>query len=422
MTKNTRKRLCSLIAVSAYIIGAAVFPAASADTYNELFAFNSVSATEKQTSVKTESFTDISKNDWYYKYVDSLVSRGIITGTSQSTYSPSGTFSVAECCAVITRYLGLEADAAERKARLIKAGCKGSSEWYAGYIQLMYEAGVLDINGIAVPDKNGLLSISDGALRPIKRYEFADCVSKSFELSGNVKAKNVYGELGGFGNEFICSGAYDMDVVYAYSDLIKDFEAIPELSRVNVLKAYYNGIFNGDVTGNFYPDEKLTRAEMSKVIAAVTDYSLRTRKELDNSNAFVTNESSFITDASGEKYIKQSYAEKILLSEADGITVNNGDILYNRAYSAPMGYAIDVYVYTSHGTGGTRLGAKSTLADGNPNEKKTVFYWFGSAGKALLVLRNLSEGSRPEAVLEITLNKASKDSHDFCTREPSKIQ
>ena len=393
-------------------------------TYYSLYVTSqNLKSAKTKKSASAADFKDINADEWYYKYVDSLVSRNIISGTSENTFSPTSSFSIAECAAVITRYLGLENAAKETAKELVRLSTTGSELWYSGYIQLMYDIGVLRLPDFAA-DKDGFLSISKSICeRPIKRYEFADCIARSFDLSkdNTIRALNVYPEIGGLGHEFICSGAYDMSCVNTYSLFIRDFEEIPEEYRINVLKTYYDGIFNGDINGFFYPLNNLTRAEMAKVIAAITDFSLRTKILSPSSKHITLDSSSFVTDAKGDRYIKNTIAENILLEEAKGITAGNGDITYNRRYAAPLGYAVDVYVYTTNASGVNILGAQSTLYDSDPNSEKQIFYWYGNGGKVLLVLRNLSESSRPEATLELSLDFEGIQNYSFSWREPKSI-
>ncbi len=426
MNYQSKKSFLCTVLLSAYIAGN-VFGAQPATTAKTTAVTKNQNEQSTQSAVSllpsvpsAANFVDISPDKWYFPYVDALVNRGVINGTSPMTFSPNGTFSVAECCVVITRYLGLEQDAKKRQADLQEQAIEGSNLWYCGYIQLMYDAGILTLPEL-IADRNGLIALTrETAERPIKRYEFADCIANSFDLSQqSIRAKNVYTEIGGLGHEFICSGVYDMACVNTYSLLISDFEQIPDASRTNVLKCYYNGIFNGDVSGNFYPDNNLTRSEMAKVIATVTDYSFRTRLAVPNLKSMVLNDSDYFTNASGDKRLKNYAVQSILQNQAMGITAKNGIAVCKQTYTCPMGYAVDTYIFSKDSAGVCTLLGQSTL---NSESDGLLDVSYGQSGKVLLILRNLSENSRAEAQLELTLTYDGIQQSDFCLRKPQKIE
>ena len=120
-----------------------------------------------------------------------------------------------------------------------------------------------------------------------------------------------------------------------YAAEIADYWYIPEEARWDVLKAYYNGIFNGDEMGNFNPGSALTRAEMSKVVAVISDPSMRKRNEYRTlADGFVFDEESF------ETYVKvASLGETSLTEFAKG----QGDTHYlwlrsdEKSQAAPRG-------------------------------------------------------------------------------------
>ncbi len=384
---------------------------------------SNTSDTDTVTTVKTAKsaleFTDMTPEDWFFPYVDILAKQGVINGTTSTTFSPKGTFSVAECCVVITRYLGLEQQASQKQAELISKNKKGCNLWYAGYVQLMYEAGVLNVDGLS-PDNDGLLNLTSSICeRPIKRYEFSNCIANSFDLSqSGIRAQNIYDEVGGLGHEFICGGAYDNTALNTYPLLINDFGNIPEDSRKNVLKCYYNGIFNGDNAGNFNPQNNLSRGEMAKVLAVVTNYSLRTRTLTPNAKNILLTDSNYIEDAHGNKRLSTSTCQQILNQEANGIYANNGKLTYSNEYTAPLGYAIDVYVYSKDQGGKCKLIAQSSLSDSNPNEQEQINCNYGNNGKALLVLRDLTKQGEALGTLELALTYSGIQSYSDCTRLP----
>lgn len=343
-------------------------------------------------------FSDIDNTAWYYPYVDHLVKNSIIKGVTQDTYVPDGTFTLAECATVITRYLGLEAYAEQRREDLSANGTFGADLWFSGYIQTLLDTNILvpEEFGISADDIFGVPDIFN---RPIKRYEFANLITRSFNISTDtVKAQNLYAEVCDNGNSFITGAKYD-GTVSLYSGEISDFESIPEAYRENVLKAYYNGIFNGDAIGNFNPDSNLSRSEMSKVVAVITNRSLRSRTEYrDVPEVNVIAEDKYITDGWGQKALDRNYAYQ-MLTEASwnmNCAYDGAETSINYAHGVfPENYGIEVRVYNN--TGGVYTLCEQLLSNGSSLQYK------GSDMRVLFTLRNL-ENSKIEGVLRADIS------------------
>ena len=171
------------------------------------------------------AFTDVSENDWFYPYVAYLTENSVVKGMSDTAFAPQGTFTVAEAAAVITRYLGLEQEAAKRKSAMEVLNVAGAEKWYAGYIQLMYEAGIIDVSAYGCSVMGRHVSIDSAELleKPVKRFEFAAFITRSFELDG-TEIRSTVGE--GLGHEFIYSGSYDESELETFAPFIKDYSAM----------------------------------------------------------------------------------------------------------------------------------------------------------------------------------------------------
>ena len=300
---------------------------------------------------------------------------------------------------MIVRYLGLENEAARRHKEITSRLPEMKNQWYAGYFEVMSVLGIFNDYGLFETTDGKLSSVDKVAANsPIVRYRFAESVSKSFELRSEIKARNVFSEIGGSGREFIMGGAYNNEYLSQYEEKIADYSDIPDESREYILKAYYNGIFNGDISGNFYPNNNLSRAEMAKVLAAVLDYSLRTRLISDGYAEKVTQDM-LHTDTLGVKTLKYEKAQEILMEEAENISVNNGSVSYNCGYNAPEGYAIDVFLYLKNGDQ-YKLVNKLTLHDWKSNE----FTYHAPDSRILLVLRNVLDGASCEGVVDVRIS------------------
>ena len=298
-------------------------------------------------------FSDVSSDAWYFPYVSYLSENKIVNGMTPTEFVPGGTFTVAESAAVITRYLGLDDEAIKRKNAMELLGVNGSDKWYAGYVQLMHEAGIIDVEKYGCTLNGSSISIDapEFLQAPVKRYEFASFITRSFELDGT----SIKTASGTNGNEFIYEGSYNDTEVKLYEALINDYESIPGPYSYYVLKAYYNGIFNGDNLGNFNPMNNLTRAEMAKVITVIIDKSKRIRLKsdtgADDQKGYVLDNNSY-TEYKGVKYLKADVKDSILLGEATRhLSLIDGKITYTPSNYYPEGYKIALRHYRKTSSG-----------------------------------------------------------------------
>ena len=408
------KRIAVAFLVACYCFGQMIIPtnADSGDSslFDELLAEREAgenaesesTAEPEETMIEIGDFSDVKKEDWFYPYLEYLVSKGMIKGKTPDSFEPNSSFSYAECSAVIVRYLGLEEEAVKRMYRIAERMPDMKNVWYAGYFEVMATLGLFEEYGL-YEMHDGLITYinTDEANSPVVRYRFAESISESFELDSSMKAKNVYGEIGGSGREFILGGGYNRDVLSLYEAKISDYAEIPQHSRENVLKAYYNGIFNGDISGSFYPHNNLTRAEMAKVLATVSDFSLRTRL-INEGYGQKVNDDMLHTDAFGVKTLDCDYWQKLLMLEAENLHVDDGNISYTSSHLFPEGYAVDVYLYEQEDDG-YKLRRECTLHDGNDGG----FTYEADNARVLFVMRNVKENSRPEGVVDIAVSDGS---------------
>ncbi len=355
-----KKKIYALCAAVGVIIGSlGVFPIGAVEEGNSEKENLQPPATEKEETAednKRSGFTDVSENDWFYTYVSYLSENSIVKGVTDTEFSPGGTFTVAEASAIITRYLGLEQAAADRKNAMSLLNIAGSDKWYAGYIQVMHEAGIMDVSKYDCTVYDRHIAINSGKLleAPVKRYEFISFVIRSFELDGTEIKNNAVTEIDS--SSFIWNGAYDESLLDKYIPHIQDYATIPSEYNYYVLKAYYNGIINGDDKGNFNPLNNLSRAEMAKIAAVIIDSSLRTRIDISVPvrESYKVASSSY-THQKGVTYLKTAISDAILLSEKNGVAIvyenNNPCVSYKIHKDPPEGYLIDFYHYTKSSTG-----------------------------------------------------------------------
>lgn len=357
-----------------------------------------VGRTENDYVISAYNFSDLDANSWYFQYVDLLMKEGVVKGVTETEYKPDGTFTVAECSAVIVRFLGLEDYASRRRAEMMSNGVVGSDLWYSGYIQTLYDTKILEPARFSLSAGQKFVTINDAGIleRPIKRYEFSDLITRSFDHGTSVvKSRAMYPEISDNGNHFITGGRYDPSyTMYQYE--IADFESVPSNSRDNLLKAYYNGIFNGDAVGNFNPLENLRRSEMAKVISVIIKPEMRTRNEYRTLvQSYNIPEEKFVYDAWGEKTLDRAYAGSLLYEAAGSLTCGGGGVSYTPV-NAPEGYFIEVRFYEKTGSVYTEK-LKTRLSDSAP------LFCSGNSIRVIFTLRN-SSNAKVEGVLRADIS------------------
>lgn len=371
-------------------------------------------------STAAEPFTDVKNDAWYYPYIAYLSENGIVKGMTETEFVPQGTFTVAEAAAVITRYLWLEEAALTRKNAMEILDVAGAETWYAGYIQLMYEAGIMDVTQYGCSVMGRHISIDEPAKlqTPVKRYEFAAFVTRSFELEGTEIRASV-GE--GLGHEFIYGGAYDESLLESYIPFIADYASIPSEYSYYVLKSYYNGIFNGDDLGNFNPLKNLTRAEMAKVTAVIVNPELRERIDFSSTDSNETvgdgadaplPDECYYTDVSGNSTLLPAYTDFWLLLEAESVKTfydEKGVPTVSYTCQTPVSGGYDYRIY--HFRRGTD-GFDVDLA-GAQSAYQTYQNRFEPGDRLVIVL---VDGATDEAIdaLSLTLNGVDNTVLDEC--------
>ena len=402
MNKNFTKVVCAVFAISGFL-SSLLTPCHSSE--GQVFSAAEMtedSACEQTEVVSAEKFLDIDANAWYFPYVDMLVKNGIINGVSDTEYSPAGTFNAAECAAVITRYLGLEEYAKKRKLQLEEAQIPGCENWYSGYVQTLFDTGIIADGEFSVTTEDGFVAINstEEFSRPLKRYEFAVMITKSFEINTDiVSAKCFYPEINSDGGNFIVGGKYDGTVEW-YANGIADYWYIHDEYQWDVLKAYYNGIFNGDENGNFNPGAYLTRAEMSKVVAVINDSSMRMREEYRTlAPELVFSEESFVSDGWGEKTLDRNVAKNAVTAIAAGLLAEKADGKTKVTFAPcnyPQGYFAQLHFYEKRSGNYVEIG-KTELSDSSSVS-------FEAEKPAVLVLLRNSNNAKIEGAMRVEVN------------------
>lgn len=115
----------------------------------------------RQQSYSNGMFTDVAASEWYAESVKDAYEFGLMNGDSVSTFSPSGTLSVAEGITVASRLYSTLTDIAIPESN--------GGEWYEKYV--------------AYALSNGLMKADefDSYERELKRYEMARLLASASE-------------------------------------------------------------------------------------------------------------------------------------------------------------------------------------------------------------------------------------------------
>lgn len=172
----------------------------------------------------SSQFTDVSSSAWYYDYVMSAASAGIVHGYGDGTFKPSNNVTRAEFAIMLVGML------------------KADTGAYAGVIAFPDCANLYDSAKAAVAycaDKGYISGYTDGSFKPnasITRQEAASVVARALSLTGTPATE------------------------------FKDAGKISSWAKAAANACKASGIFSGDEKGNFNPTKNITRAETAKVM------------------------------------------------------------------------------------------------------------------------------------------------------------
>ncbi len=174
----------------------------------------------------TFPYTDVSGSAWYYDYVYLMYRRGIIAGTSATTYSPSSN---------LTR--GMMVDALYQLAGAPSATTSDFSDvsadaWYADAVSWAAEVGVTQ-------------GVGDNMFAPdtsITREQMATMIQRYCDLMG-------------------------ITLPLYTSAIPTDLSAISDWAVDSATAMYQYGVLNGDEAGNFNPSGTATRAEAASMFS-----------------------------------------------------------------------------------------------------------------------------------------------------------
>ena len=107
-------------------------------------------------------FTDVTENDWFYNYVNTAYSYGIIKGVSDTEFEPNGTITREESAVMVARaakLCGMNTEVEAFEARNILAGFSDyvkASAWAVGSLAFCYDNEILSDDEMEIKPKEAV--------------------------------------------------------------------------------------------------------------------------------------------------------------------------------------------------------------------------------------------------------------------------
>ena len=187
-------------------------------------------------AAKADDFTDVSRSDWFYDYVDYVSSKGYFRGTTETTFSPQRNMTRAMFVVVLSRFDGAKGDSSQSAFTDVAPGawCTAAINWAAAN-KIVEGKG----DGTFAPDA------------PITRAQMCAIINRylNYYKKGNKVTLSQTGSV---------SAMSDQNTVPSYA-----VDAIKQCQRY--------GLIIGFKDGTFRPNALSTRAHVAAVIYRMAD-------------------------------------------------------------------------------------------------------------------------------------------------------
>lgn len=180
---------------------------------------------------KADDFTDVSRSDWYYEFVDLVTSKGYFNGVADKTFAPAENMTRAMFVTVLFRFHGAKGDSSQSAFVDVAPG-----EWYTAAIN--WAAANKIVDGVG----NGKFAPND----PITRAQMCAMIERYLDLYRKAW-KVTLPESGSL-------------------SVMVDESAIPAYALAAVKQCQRHGLVNGFEDGTFRPNDLSTRAQVAAVI------------------------------------------------------------------------------------------------------------------------------------------------------------
>lgn len=180
---------------------------------------------------KADDFTDVSRSDWYYQFVDYVTSKGYFNGVADKTFAPADNMTRAMFVTVLFRFHGAKGDSSQSAFVDVAPG-----EWYTDAIN--WAAANRIVDGVG----NGKFAPND----PITRAQMCTMIERYLDLYRK---------------------AWKVTLPESSSlSVMVDESAIPAYALAAVKQCQRHGLVNGFEDGTFRPNDLSTRAQVAAVI------------------------------------------------------------------------------------------------------------------------------------------------------------
>ena len=179
---------------------------------------------------KADDFTDVSRSDWYYQFVDYVTSKGYFNGVADKTFAPADNMTRAMFVTVLFRFHGAKGDRSQSAFTDVAPG-----EWYTDAIN--WAAANKIVDGVG----NGKFAPND----PITRAQMCAMIERYLDLYRKAW-KVTLPETGSV-------------------SVMVDENAIPAYALAAVKQCQRHGLVNGFEDGTFRPNDLSTRAQVAVV-------------------------------------------------------------------------------------------------------------------------------------------------------------
>lgn len=191
--------------------------------------------TDDETPAGTPSFVDLEGYEWAQTAINSLATKGVINGRTDTVFDPAGQVTRAEYAAMLARMLNLKGDVSKLTFTDVK-----STDWFAADVAAVFEADI--IKGRSLTKFNPLEKIS--------REEMATIIGRILVQKAGQSYLTEADSILQLGN-------------FSDADTISSWATLP--SALAVSKNIVTGIKVND-TLFFYPTQNASRAECAVML------------------------------------------------------------------------------------------------------------------------------------------------------------
>ncbi len=177
-------------------------------------------------------FTDVEISQWYYKYVETVYTYGIMQGKSPTIFAPTANMSRSEFVTVLCRLSGEEY---EGKCNNLGFSDTDKKAWYADYVAW----------GVETEMVKGLPGNRFAPNQAVSRQEMAVFIDRFISYMNLALSDNS--QIDAFG----------------------DGEKVADYAKDAVDTMRKSGIITGNDKGNFNPTANASRAEVATVISRI---------------------------------------------------------------------------------------------------------------------------------------------------------